>query len=333
MYSIREVPRSAAMFMLVALSTYVGMQPLFAQSWKPEHSMEIVTGVAPGGPQDRMARVLQKIMQDNKWVDVPIVVNSKPGGGGTVAMAYMNQHQGDGRYLMISAPPLITNKMIGASPYTYTDFTPIAIMGVEYEGVGVAADSPFKTGKDLLDKLKKDPASLSIAIGTAVGNSAHLAFVQAMKAGGVDIKKLKTVAFNSASESITNVIGGHVDVTSSPPSVLMPMVEAGKMRIIAITAPRRGTGVLAQVPTWKELGVNSTTEVWRCLLGPKNMTKAQIAFWDDLLGKLVKTEEWRKELEQGQQENVYRNSTDTAKYWKDEADKMHPVLTELGLAK
>ena len=321
--------RSAAVLLLIAAAECAQAQP----AWKPDRPVEIIIGTAPGGPQDHMGRMLQKVLQDNRWFDVPLTAVNKPGGGGAVGLAYLNQHAGDGRYLMINAPTMLSNQITGKSPFGYADFTPLAVMGVEYECVAVRADSPLKTGKDLVDRLKKDPGSLSVAIGTSPGNAAHMAFATAMKIAGIDIKKLKTVSFNSVSEGTTALLGGHIDVESAPPSVLLQLVQTGKLRILAITAPRRARNELANVPTWKELGVDSTHEVWRGLAGPKGMTRAQIAFWDDVLGKAVKTEEWRKDLEQGQVENIYRDSAETGKYWKEQYEQARAILTDLGLAK
>ncbi len=301
-------------------------------AWKPEKSVEIVVGTSPGGPQDRMGRMLQKILQEQRLVDVPVSVENKPGGGGAVALAALAQRSG-GSTLMINAPTMLSNQITGRSPLQYTDFAPLAILGIEYECVAVRADSPLKSAKELLERLKKEPSALSVSIGTSLGNSGHLAFALAMKAAGVDIRKLKTVAFNSAGDGMTALLGGHIDLASTPPSAVLPHVQSGKIRVLALTAPARARGELANVPTWKELGVNSTHEVWRGVIGPRGMTRAQIAYWDDVLGRLVKTETWKKELEQSQIEDIYRNSAETAKYLKAEYDESRVILTDLGLAK
>jgi putative tricarboxylic transport membrane protein len=301
-------------------------------AWKPEKAVEIIIGATAGGPQDHMGRMLQKVLQDGRFIDAPVSVVNKPGGGGAIGLAYLNQHAGDGRYLMINAPTMLSNHIMGKTQLSYADFTPVAVMGLEYEAIVVRAESPLKTGKDLVERLRTNPGSLTASIGTALGNSAHLALVLAMKAAGVDIRQLKTVVFN-VNEGTTALLGGHVDYASSPTSVLMQLIESGKLRVLAVTSPQRVRGELASVPTWKEQGVNATYEVWRGIAGPKGMTAEQIAFWDELLGKVVKTEEWRKDLEQGKVENVYRNSAETAKYWRDQHDEVRALLTELGLAK
>lgn len=304
-----------------------------AQAWSPEKPVEIVIGTSPGGPQDRTGRLIQKILQEQKLAPTPVNVVNKPGGGGAVGLAYLSQRAGDGHYLMVNATTLFTNYITGRTPLAYTDFTPIAVMGIEYVGLSVRADSPIKSGREAVERLRRDPSSLSVAVGTALGNATHISFALAMKAAGVNIRKLKTVVFNSGGEAMTALLGGHVDAMASAPSTLLQQIKAGKVRMLVIGAPQRLSGDLASVPTWKELGVDTTFELWRGLAGPKGMTRAQVQFWDDVLGKVVRTEEWKNDLARFEMENVYRDSADTARYWKAEHDEVKAVLTELGLAK
>ena len=303
------------------------------QAWKPEKPVEIIVGTSPGGPQDRTGRLIQKILQEQRLAPTPVNVVNKPGGGGAVGLAYLSQRAGDGHYLMVNATTLFTNYITGKTPLAYTEFTPIAVMGIEYVGLSVRADSPVKSGREAVERLRKDPSSLSVAVGTALGNATHISFALAVKAAGVDVRKLKTVVFNSGGEAMSALLGGHVDAMASAPSTLLQQIKAGKVRMLAIGAPQRLSGDLASVPTWKELGVDTAFELWRGLAGPKGMSRAQIAFWDDVLGKVVRTDEWKTELERFDMENVYRNSADTARYWKAEHDEVKAVLTELGLAK
>ena len=317
----------AAMFLML---TAAGVS---AQAWKPEKPVEIIIGTSAGGPQDRMGRAVQRILQERKLVLTPVNVTNKAGGGGAVALNFLNQHAGDGHYLAVNALSTLTNHITAKSTIGPTDLTPLAMMGAEYVGIVVRAESPLKTGRDVLDQLKKDPSSLSIAVGTALGNATHLSFVLAMKAGGVDIRKLKTVVFGSGGDSMTALLGAHVDLAASAPSAMLSQVQAGKLRLIVIGAPARLGGELAKIPTWKELGVNSAFDLWRGLAGPRGMTRAQIQFWDAALGALVKTDEWKKELAENQVENIYKNSADTALQWKAEYDEVKGVLLELGLAR
>ena len=128
-----------------------------AQAWRPDKPVEIIIGTSPGGPQDRTGRLIQKILQEQKLVSAPVNVVNKPGGGGVVGLNHLSQHPGDGHYLMVNAMTLFTNQITGRTPLAYTDFTPIAVIGVEYVGVAVRADSPVKNGRELTERLQEGP--------------------------------------------------------------------------------------------------------------------------------------------------------------------------------
>src|SRR5215475_13578695 len=143
--------------MLIAAGAAFGLQmPLAAaETWQPKRPVEVVVPSAPGGGQDLAARTLQGVMEQLKVSPKPIIVTNKPGGGGTVSIAYINTHEGDGDYSAVQALPLITNRLTGESEIGLDDVTPIAQLLTEQVVFTVAADSPFKTGKDVAEALKK----------------------------------------------------------------------------------------------------------------------------------------------------------------------------------
>jgi putative tricarboxylic transport membrane protein len=306
---------------------------LHAQTWKPAKPIEIVIGTSAGGPQDRMGRAVQRIVQERKLIEVPVSVVNRPGGGGAVAMAYLNTHPGDAHYVAVNAITTLTNYITGKTPHGPADFTPLAIMGVEYVGLYVRADSPIRPGRDVVDRLRKDPASLSVGVGTALGNATHLSFALAMRVGGVDIRKMRTVVFNSGGESMTALLGGHIDAAASAPSAMLSQLRTGRLKMLAVGAPARLTGELAAVPTWKELGIDSSFDLWRGFAGPRNLTAVQVSFWDRIFGGVAGSTEWKQELAKNDLEGIYKNSAETAKHWKTEYDEVRAILVELGLAK
>lgn len=303
-------------------------------AWKPERNVEIISGTAAGGAVDRANRTVQRIWQDRKIVEANTVVVNKPGGGNTIAWNYLNQHAGDGHYVSIAPYTLLTNKIVGTSPLTYSDFSVIALLFNEYITVAVRADSPIKTGADLIQRLKKDPSSLSIAVASTLGNHIHIGIAKPLKAAGVDIKKLKVVAFKSSGESVTALLGGHIDVASSTTPNVIGQMQAGTLRVIAIGSPARLPGVLANVPTWKELGVEGGTfSASQGAIGPKGLAPAQLAFWEGAFHKLSRTDEWNKELAANYWETNFRSGKDAAQYYAGQAGELREILTDLGLAR
>ena len=331
--TIHAKSRLLAQALLIAMA--VACPALFAAtpSWKPDKAVELIVPDSPGGGQDRTVRVLQKLLQDGGWVATPINVINKPGGSGNIAYAYLAQFAGDGHYLAIATATMLTNHALGLSPYGYSDFTPVAILYGESIGFAVNAEGPLKTGRDVIERLKKDPESVSFAFGTSRGNANHIAIALVARAAGVDPRKLKIVIYKASIDATTALMGGHVDVVATPTSTYAPVLGTGKIRIIGITAPNRIGGQFANAPTWREQGANAVVSGYRMLVAPKGLTPAQTAFWDDALRRATQTDGWKKELEANDWQDQFMMSADSRKYLDGRNDEYRRILSESGLTK
>jgi putative tricarboxylic transport membrane protein len=316
-----------------AAMLYAGLALAAVTAWKPEQTIEIVVGTGAGSGSDATARLVQRLFQEKRLIEVPSTVVNKVGGGGVLGLTYMAQNAGSSRHLFVTSPTLLTNHIMGKTALSYTDLTPLAQIGTEYVAFSVSADSTLKTGKDLVARLKQDSGSLAFALANALGNHNHIAIAQLASAIGVDVRRLKTAVFSSSSEVVTNLLGGHVDVVASPGSSVYPHVQAGKVRILAVASDRRLSGGLAGVPTWAEQGVKVVSSNWRSITGPKGMTEAQVQYWDGVFAKLVQQDDWRKDVEAKQFENTYLNSADTRRLMDAQQAELTAVLRAVGLAR
>lgn len=303
-----------------------------AAEWRPEKHVEIISTVAAGGNQDIAARSIQRIWQERRIVPIS-VVNNKPGGGGNIAYAYLNQHPRDAHVVLMLAPTMFTNRITGSSTAQLGDYTPLAMLFNENIFISVKADSPIKTGRDLIERLRRDPSALSVAVASALGNHIHVGIALPMKVAGVDIRKMKMVAFKSSGESLTALAGGHVDVAASTFGTVLPHLAAGRVRIIAVSAAQRLPGALSVVPTWKEQGADTAFTSWRGIIGAKGISGAQIAYYDQAFAALAATDEWKKDVEKNYWVNNYLPSREAGKYWAAQYRELEESLTELGLAK
>jgi putative tricarboxylic transport membrane protein len=307
--------------------------PAFAQTtWKPDKNVELVVGFGPGGTRDAIARHIQRIFQEHKLIPVSSTVVNRPGGGGNLAWAFMAQHANDPHYLQTGGTALLANHITGKFNLTYTDFTPIALLLNEFHTFVVRNDSPLKTGRDLIQKLRENPASVTIAHGAPAGSGTYIATALVMQAAGIDARKLRIAVFNSYAAGMTALLGGHVELAILTPQNGDQQMQAGLVRTIAITSPQRGAGVYAQVPTWRELGVNVVSSNYSDMLAPKGLTAPQIAYWDAVFGKLVQTDEWKKFVAENFVTSGYLDSRETRKFLDGEYRRIKAILTELGLA-
>jgi putative tricarboxylic transport membrane protein len=302
------------------------------QEWLPRRAVEIVVGTAPSGGADRPARVIQKIIQDQRLVPVAVAVINKPGAGGAIANVYLNQHAGDAHYISVAPPTLITNYLSGKSTLSYEDLTTIAIVASEYVAFAVKADSSLRTARDLRDKLARDPAALSIGIGTSVGNNNHAAIAQFARKTGIDVSRLKTVAFNSPGEVMVALMGGHLDMAALAVSNLVGTGNE-QLRIIAIAAPRRLGGALAGVPTLREQGFDVVGQQWRAIIGPKGLSAEQVSYWERVFKAVVASEEWKQYLESVANDNTFLLGNEAKAFLNNENEDMKALLGALQLIK
>jgi putative tricarboxylic transport membrane protein len=300
-------------------------------AWKPEKNIEIVVGLTAGSSQDRSARAIQSITQVRGLLGVNSTVVNRVGGGGNVAWNYLSMHAGDAHWVQIASPTILTNYIIGTSQYTYGDFTPLALLGNQYIGYAVRAESPLKTLRDLTERLRADPASVSIGTNS-LGSFLHMMIALTARAAGADPKKLKLVIFQGG-ELMTAGLGGHVDVIATVTSNLLPHVQTGKLRMLGVSSARRLGGALAQTPTLKEQGVDVVLANWQGVFGPPKLSPAQIAYWDNVFGRLVKTEEWRRDQDLNLWESDYLDAAGYARFLKRDYEQAKAVFIELALAR
>jgi putative tricarboxylic transport membrane protein len=329
----KRAPRALAWCAVLALAVLATVAQAQQSAWRPDRTVEIVVPAGTGGSIDGTARLMHRVLQFNRIIDTPVVVVNKPGGGGNIATGYLDQHAGDGHYLLTSTMSIMTNHILGRSATSFTDYTPLATLFSEYMTLVVKPDSPLRTAGDIQEQLRKDPQSLSIAIGVAVGGTNHLVVALLAKAMGVDARKLKMVVTHTNSQAVTSVMGGHIDIASLSAGAAVNAAKQGQLRIIGVTSEKRGDGPLAVVPTWKEQGVEVVFSNVRLLLGAKGMSAAQVAYWDAALARIVATPDWKKEVERNEAIPDYSDSKESAQRMARLYAQLRSALVDAGLAR
>ena len=303
------------------------------KDWVPDSTIEIIAPASPGGGWDLTARAVQRTMTESKLVTKNIIVSNKPGGGGATGWTYLKGKEGNAHYLAANSSLILLNNLLGSSALTYKDFTPLAMLTTEWISVAVKADSPYKTGKDLLEALQKDPGLLTIGVGPSLGNNDHLSVIRVAQKFGVDTSKLKWVVFEGAGgDVVMNALGGHVGLITTALSETITQHKAGKLRILGITADKR-VDVLPDVPTWKEQGVDMVFPHWRGIMGPPGMTAEQIKYWDATLERISKSSSFVKTMESMNQQVTYKNSIEFRRFLADQNATLAPLVQQLGLKK
>jgi putative tricarboxylic transport membrane protein len=282
MYHTRKFWAGIAITAAMTISTSA-----FAADYK------IMAPAAPGGGWDQTARTMQTVLQED-GISKSVQVVNVPGAGGTIGLAqFVNQAKGDPSQLIVGGYVMVGAILTNASPVTLSDVTPIARLTGEYEAVVVPASSPIKSMKELVEKLKADPGSVSWGGGSA-GGTDHIAAGLIAKAVGVDPTKVNYIAYSGGGEALAAILGGQVTAGISGYGEFEAQIKAGALRLLAVSSDKRIEGLDA--PTFKEEGVDVAVQNWRMVAAAPGITAEQKAAITADIEKMAKSKPWQDAL-------------------------------------
>ena len=299
-------------------------------AWKPTRPVALINGAAPGGSIDLTARAIQRIWDENRTVGTPIIVINKPGAGNGIAWSYLNERGGDGHAIAIGTTNLVTNEIIGAHAIGYRDVTNLAVLFDDYFALVVRADSPLKTWTDVADRLRKDPGALSVAFAPALGAGGHTAAAIAVKSTGANVSKARLVTYKSAGEALIAMYGGQIDIVCGTVANMPGHVQGGRIRVLAVTAPKRLPGMFAQTPTLKDQGFDAVFTNWRSVIGPRGMHRDHVRYWEGALTAAVKSPGWERELERNFWTPNFIAGADAQRFMERQSKEFRALWAEIG---
>ncbi len=238
----------------------------------PSRAIRVVVPYAPGGAVDIVTRLITQKMGDT--LKQSIIVDNRPGGATNIGMDLVARAPADGYTLLTSSPSLASNASLFAKlPFDPAkDLVPVGAIGYAPLVVVVAADSPFKTLKEMIDFAKANPTKLTF--GTAGnGSSGHLASELLKSAGKFEALH---VPYKGGAPAITDLLGGRINFMAINPLEVIAHIKSGKMRALAVMDDKPAS-LLPDVPTVKSLGLeNAEATVWWGLNAPKGTPAAVI---------------------------------------------------------
>jgi putative tricarboxylic transport membrane protein len=297
-------------------------------SWKPDKPVEFLVQAAAGGGSDIFARTMAKALTSEKIVTVPVNVVNKPGGSGAVAYSYLRTKKGDPHIIATATGGYLTTPIQGQSPVSYKDFSNLAILCVEDYVAVVRTDAPYKTLKEVIEAAKKKPNGIRFG-GSSVGSSDSIIEFRMEKAAGV---QLNYIVFQSGGEVNAALLGGSVDLASPNPSEAAQLIQAKRLRPLAMFSPERLKN-WPEVPTAREQGIDVTLEQFRGVVAPSGLTKEQSLFWQNAIVKMFQSTEFKNYLENNGLRPLLKVGDEAEKYIAQEHEFYTKVLTELGVAK
>jgi putative tricarboxylic transport membrane protein len=324
-------PMTALAAAILALVSVPGAQAQqTGGSWKPEGNVEFVVGAGAGGENDRIARAIQHVLTKEHLVDSMTVLN-RPGAAQTIAINYLASKKGDANAIGLASGSFI-NAIARNGSSLHKNVTPLMKLFDAYQCYFARVDSPIKTMADVRDRLRADPASVTFAFPVGLGSPLHVSAVNVGKAAGVAASKVIAVVYNSGSDVSAQVAGGHVDVGITSIGSAMPLIQAGKLRMLGIASPERLAGELKDYPTLREQGLDVVTANSYTVLVPNGLTLEQIAFWTRALDKVLADPDFKIELERNFWVPQPIRYPDSVKWLQDDYDENRAILKEIGLA-
>jgi putative tricarboxylic transport membrane protein len=310
---------------LAALAA-AGAMPLTARADGSPVKMMIPAN--PGGGWDATGRALGKALQDSGAAS-SVNYDNKGGAAGAIGLAqFVNGSKGDPNAMMMTGAVMVGGIITGKPPVNMSQATPLARITSEYNVFVLPANSPYKTMKDVVEQMKKDPGSIKWGGGSR-GSTEHIAAAMIAREAGVDPSKINYVAFRGGGEATAAIIGGNVTVGGSGYSEFSEYITTGKMRAIAVTSDKRLKGL--EIPTLKEQGLNVVIGNWRGVYGAPGITPAQRKTLTDMIIKATKSKGWAETLDKNGWTPALLTGPEFDKFVDDEFASLRAVMVKSGM--
>ncbi|TCP54327.1 putative tricarboxylic transport membrane protein [Tamaricihabitans halophyticus] len=291
--------------------------------------LRVMVPNTPGGGYDVTARTAAKVMEDAKINTAPEVFNL-PGAGGTVGLGRLVNERGNGKLVMSMGLGVVGSVYTNKSPASLTDTTPIVKLLEEPNIVVVSRNSPYRTFDQLLADWRKNPGGIPVGGGSSPGGPDHLAPMLMADAAGINPQQVNYISYDGGGELLASVLGGKVDFGVSGLGEYRDQIEAGELRVLAVTSRERVPAVDA--PTLTELGVDMEFTNWRGIVAPPDIPDADRQRLITLFTKMRNSPQWREALVRNGWTDAFASGDRFGDFLRAENQQVARILGRLGLA-
>jgi tripartite-type tricarboxylate transporter receptor subunit TctC len=292
----------------------------------PEKEISFVVPFAPGGGTDVIARYIANALRNE--LGKPVSVMNKPGAGGVAGLRSVSTSKPDGYTIAINSTSMILQKYVNINYVDRAQIEPIAMINSDPSAFTVRMDAPWKTINEALAWAKENPEKMTVANGGA-GATFHICAAILEKRAKV---KFTHVPFNGSNPAALAVAGHHVEATSISPAELKFLVDAGKLRILAISTEKRDP-MFPNVPTYKESGIDFVAGLWRGVVAPKGTPKPIVAKLAESIKKIVNSAEYKQFLDKGGYGWAYQGTQEFAATMASDDEEFSRIVPGLGIKK
>lgn len=326
---MRRTIRTSLFGLLVAVVTVVALVNAAASGGvsTARSKLTLIAPAAPGGGWDGFAREGQQVLRGEGVVNNPQVVNI-PGAGGTIGLSQFVQEPGRDDALMVTGGVMVGAIELADNPETLDDVVPIARMADDYAALVVPADSEFQTLDDFLAAWKEDPGANSIG-GGSLGSIDHLLSGMLAQEVGIDPRAVNYVAYSGGGEALNSLLSHTTAAGMSGYNEVSDQIEAGSLRVLAISSPERLDGV--DVPTFREQGVDVSMSNWRGVVAAPGITEEDRAELTEIVREWHGSPEWQEALARNNWTDTFTTGEEFEGFVDGEVATAEKIVEDLGL--
>ena len=296
----------------------------------PEGDVELMAPADPGGGWDQTARAMQSALTESGVVEENVEVYNVGGAGGTIGLAqFVSDNAGDPNQLMVMGLVMVGAIQTNDSPVDLSQTTPIASLLTEWEAIVVPADSEYQTLEQLVEAFRADPGSISWA-GGSVGSTDQILIGLLAQEVGVDPAEVNYIAHSGGGEANSAILSGGVSAGVSGLAEVRDQVEAGQMRLLAVSSDERIEE--ADAPTIVESGYDLVVPNWRGVMAPPDISDEDREAIVGMIEEMHDTAEWQETLEANGWTDFFQTGEEYETFLDEENQRVRDVLGEMGLA-
>ncbi len=303
-------------------------------AWKPTRTVEFIVPAGIGGGAGQMAQLIQGIVQKHNLMPTSMVVISKKGGSGAEGFLYIKNHKDDPHKIIITLSNLFTTPLATGSPFSWKDYTPIAMMALDEFVFWVNSKTPYKTPDEYLAAVKKADGKMKMG-GTGSKQEDQIITAAIEQKTGA---KFTYVPYKGGGTVATQLVGGHIDSTVNNPIEQVAHWRAGNTRALCVfdSKPMPYKAKITKdmawgdIPTCKSKGLDVEYLMLRGIMTTPGVSKDVVAYYVDLLKKVRATPEWKAFMEKGAFNQSFMTGDEFQKWLTDAAALHHQLMEKAG---
>jgi tripartite-type tricarboxylate transporter receptor subunit TctC len=309
-----------------------------AQSaWEPTKPVEVIVPAGAGGASDQMARTIQGIIVKHQLMKLPMLIMNKSGASGAEGIMDVKSAKGDPHKLMVAFSAIYTLPIAVNLPFNWRDLNPVAMIALDEFLLWVNSEAPYKTPKDYLAAVKSAAPGTFKMGGTGSKREDHIITVALDKIAGA---QFTYIPYKSGGEAATQLVGKHIDSNVNNPSENIAQWRAGQVRALCVFSEQRMVykekitkdQSWGDIPTCKESGVDVEYQMLRAFFLPGGTSKDQVAYYADLLKKVIATPEWKDYIAKQALKETYLTGQDFVKFLEKDEAFHNKLMQEAGFA-